>query len=706
MSFNVLSAHDLYDRVKARCGAAASGRPPFTLILGSGFSYGIIPTTAQIVQEDLPWWLWCQRAEAGGPVPKDYHDRKEAAFAVPAKAEAQEFWKRVSAAYQSVMKRPLPLDAAGLPFGESIGEAYRFALSAACSHGLDSPHQVRRYFGDIIRRIGRRLNPAHLFLASLVAEKPRLFGTIFTTNFDPLLQRSLQLVNAPYYVSDRPDTMQHADDDDIADAVHVVHAHGSIYRYLLLNSPAEIEEYANRNQGHLREYFRTHAVVIVGFSGWDDAITRALAGVDRFAHNLYWTDRGTDPDKSNLTPKAKDILSRHPNAFYVPIGSADELLVQLHQHLTGHSLPKFFHEPILVAQDQLDLCNLTGVKVHLGVGRADPPSTPGAVGAAGVAEKLDLGEQVKAVRVRLADAQKVFSGQMANDPVALRAVLRAVEARRRLADASDLYFGEKYAAALVPLEFAIRHGQHLEPTELAQALLRRGFILWRRRHAGDVRRAIDDYTAVIGMPGVPAELRAKARFNRGVLYYKRRQVGDAGRAIADYTAVIGAADAPADLRVEARLNRGAAYGARARANDVRRAVVDFTAVIGTADAPAEQRAKARRNRGVTYAGRGRAGDVGRAIADYTAVIDMPDAPAEQRAKALINRGVAYDQRGNAGDLVRSVKDFSSVRDATDSPDEQKAMATQQLDQLDRKKHHSPHGPRKRGARRRARKMTK
>ncbi|HEY1191292.1 MAG TPA: SIR2 family protein, partial [Gemmata sp.] len=424
MAFNTLRSVDLFERVNRCCVVSAGEPPPFTLILGSGFSYGIIPTTAQIVREDLPWWLWCQRKEKGGPTPDDYRNRKEADFATQAKDESRTFWSRVSATYASGSRSPLALGADGLPEGEAIGEAYRFALSAGCGSGLSSPHQVRRYFGDIIRRIGRRLNPAHLFLASLIAERPRLFGTIFTTNFDPLLQRSLQLVNAPYYVSDRPDTMQHADDDDIAEAVHVVHAHGSIYRYLLVNSPAEIESYATRNRDKLQEYFRSHAVLIVGFSGWDDAITRALAGVDQFAHNLYWTDRGTDPEKSNLTVQAKEILKRHHNAFYVPIGSADELMAQMHQHLLGHSLPKLFREPILVAQGQLDLCDLTGVKLPASTTPPTPTASDGSArtaSAAGSADQLDLGEQVKAVRKRLDDAQDLFTGRTSTDPAALLA---------------------------------------------------------------------------------------------------------------------------------------------------------------------------------------------------------------------------------------------------------------------------------------------
>lgn len=371
MTYKILSQVELFQRIEHRIQTDSiehPRHPPFTLILGSGFSYGIIPTTSQIVQQDLSWWKWCQKREPSGPTPQDFIDRKEndPAFQTNVKKNAKEFWKNVLDCYNlktESAKRAIFLNADGVPDDNSVGEAYRFALSSHCLPGLYEPDHVRRYFGDMIRRADRRLNPAHLFLASLIAERPRLFGTIFTTNFDPLLQRSLQLVNAPYFVSDRPESLQYPDDDDVVDAVHLIHAHGSIYRYLLVNSPEEIDRYAKENQAKLQEYFRKHAVLIVGFSGWDDAITSALRNVGSFAKSLYWCDRGSDPDNSGLTQTAKEILKKHQNAFFVSVSGADDLMIQLHRHLSGHTLPRVFRDPILVARDQLESCELTGYRL-------------------------------------------------------------------------------------------------------------------------------------------------------------------------------------------------------------------------------------------------------------------------------------------------------------------------------------------------------
>ena len=701
MDYNILKQADLFERISQRIPKTADKHPPFTLILGSGFSYGIIPTTAEIVYKDLPWWMWCQRADTIGAKPTNFQANIVTRDDDAAKAEAVAFWKRVHNAQSITSKVKFELDTNGLPTNETIGEAYRFALNPACTPGLNSPHMVRRYFGDTIRRAGNRLNPAHLFLASIIAEKKtrRLFGTIFTSNFDPLLQRSLQLVNAPYFVSDRPETLQDPEDDDVADAVHVIHTHGSIYRYLLLNSPEEIDQYAEENQGKLQAYFRNHAVLIVGYSGWDDAITRALKNVDQFNHNLFWCDRNSDPDKSSLSPDARKILRKN-NAFYVPIKDADDLMVQLHQQLIGYDLPRIFREPIEVAREQLDRCELTGYKLPPFRAQGDLLTSDKDV--INPSDTRDLGEEIKSIKKRLDEAQLKYMGERNH----------ATRVRKRFSDARDLYFRKKFLDALPHLEYVVEHEHVLDPDERALARFRRGVAYGERRQKGDVKLAIADYTAVIAMPDAPAELRAKARVNRGNAYGQSAQAKDVKLAIADYTAVIDMLDAPAEQQAMARINRGITYGKRGQDGDVELEFADYTAAIEMTNVPAELRAKARIIRGVAYSQRGQAEDLELAINDYSIVIDMLDAPAEQQAvarfnrgsanyrrgyiqrgiedytalidmpdvtakhlgNALVNRGIAYAKRGQTGDVKLAMADYTAVIDMHDATAELRAMA--------------------------------
>src|SRR5688500_2573464 len=98
MPYNFMKPAELFDRMKARCRPGKGQRPSFTVILGSGFSYPIIPTATQIVREDLPWWKWCHSGADGAPTHDYYRKRPDGAQSAEAKAEAKAFWERVTAA--------------------------------------------------------------------------------------------------------------------------------------------------------------------------------------------------------------------------------------------------------------------------------------------------------------------------------------------------------------------------------------------------------------------------------------------------------------------------------------------------------------------------------------------------------------------------------------------------------------------------------
>jgi tetratricopeptide (TPR) repeat protein len=412
-------------------------------------------------------------------------------------------------------------------------------------------------------------------------------------------------------------------------------------------------------------------VLIVGFSGWDDAITRALKNVAQFDQNLYWCDRNVDPEYSSLTKDARDILKAHCNSFYVSIEGADDLMMQLHLHLSDHALPHIFRNPILSARDQLDLCDLAGVKVIRSIDAITTSTLDERVSSSGgTQEDINLGSELATVRVRLDSAQDLFTGKTATDAVSLL----AAQVRERLALATDLYMSQKYEEALVEFDFVIQNEVDFNTTERSLALFRRGVCLGRRNQDGDLELAIADFTTAISMPNTTAELIAKALINRGYRYGQRGLDDDQQRTVADYSTVINMSDAPAELKAMALVNRGNRYGQLDQRGDQERELADYTAVINMSDAPAEQMARALVNRGISYGQRGMDGDQDRAIADYTAVINLSDARAELMAKALINRGYRYGQRGMDGDEDREILDYTAVINMSDAPAELMAKA--------------------------------
>ncbi len=286
MDYNFLSQAELFERISQHTEVDSQKSPQFTLILGSGFSYGVIPTTAQIVQQDLPWWVLC-RDKKDGHTPKEYVDTPNTPDDDAAKANARAFWKEVVARHQrqpddgKKKKSPIHLNTDGVPDLDSVSEAYQFVLSPDARRDFINRTGATVFWGsDSSRETSTQSGPSVSGLHYRREAWPVRHD--FHHKFRPAAPAVFATGQRPLFRFRPSDTLQYPDDDDVFDAVHVIHAHGSIYRYLLVNSPEEIEHYATVNQPKLEEYFRKHAVIVVGFSGWDDAITRALGSVGTF----------------------------------------------------------------------------------------------------------------------------------------------------------------------------------------------------------------------------------------------------------------------------------------------------------------------------------------------------------------------------------------------------------------------------------------
>lgn len=60
MAVRVKSLDDMIREIIASLQAGESGRPAFTLLVGSGFSFPIIPTPTQMLKGDIAWWRYCK----------------------------------------------------------------------------------------------------------------------------------------------------------------------------------------------------------------------------------------------------------------------------------------------------------------------------------------------------------------------------------------------------------------------------------------------------------------------------------------------------------------------------------------------------------------------------------------------------------------------------------------------------------------------
>ncbi len=659
MAIRIKSLDEMIRDVIASLKAGEPGRPVFSLLLGSGFSVPIIPTPSQMVKGDIAWWrYWKSRKLA-----QSFCNRAEAiAAGLAAQDQLADFerdlWKPIHAKAMANPETEFPLSD-GLPDlnnPNAVGRAYQ----AVMAEGLISNRMRRQYLRDAIARTHPRVNAAHIFLAGILeaqetADWQRDWGapfcrTIFTTNFDPLLQRSLQLVNKLYYMSDRPDVLEPPDDDE-SEAIHLVYTHGSVHRYDLLNTEDQIKHARERNAPSLIDYFQHHGVIVIGYSGWFDTTMEALSRCPWFDSNLYWCDIHPAGDAEHrLRREVLEILGKgERHAYYVPIPGADEAMRLLHRELNLGAVPKFILDPVGTVIAQLESIEVPR-----------DPAVPAATASGSDVTLATLADLRDKTLNRLRIAKSAFDDPAIVQPKTLEGKQDVGEAiAAQLFSNAFVAYSQGKREHAIDLWTAIIDAPGISAEDRAKALNNRGVV---RREKGELEKAIADYTTVIEMEHAPADEEAIALVSRGFLFGEHSQIE---KEIADYTAVIGMVDAPAEQKAIAFYNRGVAFRDRA---ELAKAIVDYTAVIDMSDAPSVHKAMALRNRGLVWRD---LGETAKALTDYTSVIAMAKAPADQKAKALNNRG---DLLAKEGEANRSIADFKAVIEMADAPIDQKSIA--------------------------------
>jgi hypothetical protein len=184
------------------------------------------------------------------------------------------------------------------------------------------------------------LNPAHRHLASLLEAQQLGRGwttcafcrTIFTTNFDTLLQNALQKVNLLYCLTDRPEKgLGYSDFQMDEGPIHLVYVHGSILRHNPASTIDELSDLASKNIDVLRSYLESRDVIVIGYSGWNDGLMAALRHCDPQKHRVYWCDVRSRP----ASHVAEFLRGRAGSAAYVRLGErgANDLMRALFEAL-------------------------------------------------------------------------------------------------------------------------------------------------------------------------------------------------------------------------------------------------------------------------------------------------------------------------------------------------------------------------------------
>lgn len=208
-----------------------------------------------------------------------------------------------------------------------IDLGYGPALTAAAMTGAERRRLLEPFFvpSDEDRQAGKKAPaPAHKAIAKLVAR-----GTtkvIVTTNFDDLIEKSLDGLGVPYQVIASPSDITGSDSLRHPDCT-IIKVHGDYRRIDVLNTEEELDKYHDDLNKLLDEVFINYGLLVCGWSAdWDTALVNALRrnAVRRYA--LYWAARGKLT--KNTTTNATDLVGLRGGKT-VEIEGADQLFTAL-----------------------------------------------------------------------------------------------------------------------------------------------------------------------------------------------------------------------------------------------------------------------------------------------------------------------------------------------------------------------------------------
>lgn len=238
-------------------------------------------------------------------------------------------------------------ESAGIPLASGMMQEIekRFSCAAASCHEKTypaymaalAPGERRDLIGSFVDKA--RVNLGHLYLGALVYGG--YVDHILTTNFDPLIIRSLALFNTYPAVYDFAASQTFIPGE--AAERSVFHLHGQRDGFVLLNTKEEMEKLSGRLGDLFMETGRKRAWIVIGYSGDNDPVFKRLAEADVFHNRLYWVGH---KDKEPAGHVYEGILSPKDRryAFYVKGHDADSFFVALARELKLED-PKIVRKP-------------------------------------------------------------------------------------------------------------------------------------------------------------------------------------------------------------------------------------------------------------------------------------------------------------------------------------------------------------------------
>ena len=201
---------------------------------------------------------------------------------------------------------------------------------------------------DYIERILEYAMPGwgYFYLVNLL--KQNIFNTVFTTNFDDLLNEACYLFSSDV----RPICCAH--DSSIrslrmsSKRPKLIKLHGDFLYDNIKNTLKELESLEQNMRDKFKQYAREFGIIVIGYSGSImDTVDSLLADDGNFPHGIFWCVR-----KDARLSDRVDRLTRYPKFHTVEIAGFDEFMAELHDAL-NHGFHPMIHNPQLVSASRM-----------------------------------------------------------------------------------------------------------------------------------------------------------------------------------------------------------------------------------------------------------------------------------------------------------------------------------------------------------------
>ncbi|WP_241308305.1 SIR2 family protein [Enterobacter hormaechei] len=212
----------------------------------------------------------------------------------------------------------------------------------------DQPTQRREFIENCI--VNSIPSWGYVYLVNLLKQKT--FNTIFTTNFDDLINEACYTFSSNL----RPVVCAH--DSSIknirltSNRPKIIKLHGDFLFDDIKNTIRKLESLEDNMRTKFRQYANEFGMIVVGYAGNDrsimDTLNTLLHSDNSFPHGIYWCVR-----KDATLPEELKNLARFPRFHLIEIEGFDELMAEIHHEL-GFSLQEEVADPYSALSKKLD----------------------------------------------------------------------------------------------------------------------------------------------------------------------------------------------------------------------------------------------------------------------------------------------------------------------------------------------------------------